>query len=64
MKFVLTFDCDNDAFCPDATDEILVILDRVRRDIANGSTDRAVLDSNGNRVGEYALIGSHDGSGE
>jgi hypothetical protein len=57
MKFVLTFDCDNAAFEPDPADEILDILERVRRDIANGRTAGAIADTNGNRVGEFALVG-------
>jgi hypothetical protein len=60
MKFVLTFDCDNSAFEPDATDEILTILEQVRRHVADQHIEHAVIDTNGNRVGRYVILGARE----
>jgi hypothetical protein len=52
MRFVLTFACDNDAFVPEATTEVLAILKRVRNAVADGRLSGAVIDTNGNTVGD------------
>jgi hypothetical protein len=64
MKFVLTFDCDNDAFAGDAESEVMAILNRIRNAVAEGRRTGTVFDTNGNRIGEYAFVGTPDGSGE
>jgi hypothetical protein len=59
--FVLTINCENDAFQPDPTME----LERLLRDIADRiamgdviSTYRTIYDANGNDVGRFKLIGA------
>jgi hypothetical protein len=61
--FTLKIDCDNDAFQPDACDELAKILRHIADNIdsCNGNDDQniayyqTVFDVNGNDVGRYAL---------
>lgn len=64
MRFALTFDCNNSAFVPEPTDEILAVLNRVRGAVADGLTEGSVFDTNGNRVGRFVLVGIVPEEGE
>lgn len=60
--FTIKVECDNAAFATDADliDELIHILRRITADIdlwADVRVQRAILDSNGNRVGSYGLKG-------
>lgn len=60
MEFTLTFDCDNDAFADDPSDEIARILDNVARRVNDGARDGKIMDVNGNTVGNFTLTGTPD----
>ncbi len=51
MKFFMVVDTNNAAF--EEYDELLRILHQVARQVTSSTTGRAILDSNGNRVGEW-----------
>ena len=55
MKFKLNFNMDNAAFIHAAT-EIYIILEQVIEAVRSGHTDRAIIDSNGNKVGSWEII--------
>lgn len=58
MKFELKFGCDNSAFDGDNLNyEIAGILRDIAGRIENGRSDGNVLDSNGNGVGTFAIVG-------
>ncbi len=63
MKFTLTIQCDNAAFEDAGLGiELGDILHRVRMQVVrfipeDAPDDRAILDTNGNRVGQWKLTG-------
>jgi len=59
MKFVLSINCNNDVFQPDALPEVAILLRQVAQRLDDGdSADyyRNITDSNGNIVGTFKLI--------
>jgi hypothetical protein len=71
-KFTIAFDTDNDAFgnpddvpaihTADKLAESSRILQRIASRVEDGQTFGAVLDTNGNTVGEWALQNVVEGS--
>lgn len=53
--FTLTINTDNAAFEYDAAEAVNELLRKVIREMGAGHTDRAIMDANGNRVGEWEL---------
>jgi hypothetical protein len=53
--FHIKFDTDSDAFAGDPTVEVARILRAVSDRVKAGFTEGVIHDTNGNRVGEYAL---------
>jgi hypothetical protein len=60
MKFKLEIDCDNDAFASDAYEQVALILIDAAKHLRRGEDYRYLHDTNGNRVGGYALISEPD----
>lgn len=59
MKFVLSINCDNDAFQPEPLPEIAAILRRLASKLEQDGTTglyENISDANGNIVGTYKLI--------
>jgi hypothetical protein len=50
-------DCDNAAFDDIPASELAGIIEKARRAIMRGQFDGVCYDSNGNRVGEWAVTG-------
>ncbi len=55
MAFSLKFDTDNDAFVEGGTEEVVRLLDVVRKHVRNGNTSGPLHDANGNSVGSWSL---------
>jgi|TARA_R110000796_G_scaffold61271_2_gene141898 hypothetical protein len=54
--FKLEFSTENSAFDPETIDtELESILTHVAYQASRGETGRAIIDSNGNRVGKWSL---------
>ena len=64
MKFVLSFDMDNDAFREDTGPEVARILRDVARTVEHWSLtpgdSRFAYDTNGNKVGEWTVEGEDE----
>ncbi len=56
MEFQLNFNMDNDAFIITPETEIGLIFEKIIIDIQqNGKTQDAILDSNGNKIGQWEI---------
>lgn len=55
MRFKLYVEMENDAFREDPFVELQRTLDMVKRGMAYKQPRCAIMDSNGNKVGEYAI---------
>jgi len=59
MRFVLSFDMDNDAFAGDPGTEAADILDRLAKNVRDTYLDEGdggnLLDVNGNTVGHWSV---------
>ena len=55
MEFNMTVAMDNDAFSPDAKDELARILDTVATKITQGDINGPIRDFCGNRVGSFNI---------
>jgi hypothetical protein len=57
MRFVVTLDCDNDAFSPNAHTEVVRILRHLADKLEVNQPDAGTLaDANGNTVGSFAYL--------
>lgn len=64
MQFLLNIHCNNATFGYPGTgefcDEVARILHKAAEMVADGQTERAIMDSNGNRVGEWRFVSEEE----
>ena len=56
MRFICTFDMDNDAFTDDPQQETARILRKIASQV-NNSLSNGILDANGNKIGNWSIQG-------
>ena len=52
--FTLSFSTDNAAFSESGEGEVINILHKVKRDLMAGHYSGAIMDTNGNTIGEWS----------
>ena len=56
MRFTLDINCGSESFCEDPSGQFSSIFRAVSRQIDSGQEDGAVVDTNGNTIGQWRLI--------
>jgi hypothetical protein len=59
MQFRLAFNMDNDDFAGEYNNwSVVAALDKVTDQLTQGHTSGAVMDRNGNKIGNWEIVGS------
>lgn len=53
--FIVSIECDNEAFDPRPNREIARILRDIADKVSQGNSDGVAMDANGNKIGSYSL---------